>query len=162
MPGLTHHRILLIGFVSNVSLPPYFRQLFGTAEEIRSKLAADHARIQRAGITTVVFHADPLEQEKGLLELEKLLREGGYDAISIGAGVRIHPDHTALFETLVNMCGRITPGVPLMFNDGPDGTTKTSKSYIPRYIPPETPCPHGRSYRGIVSCSLSSLSTGAL
>lgn len=116
-------------------MPPYFRQLFGTAEEIRSKLDADHARIQRAGITTVVFHADPLEQEKGLVELERLLREGDYDAISIGAGVRIHPDHTALFETMVNMCRRITPGVPLMFNDGPGGTTETIERVLGVRIP---------------------------
>ncbi|KAI8947177.1 hypothetical protein F4801DRAFT_561834 [Xylaria longipes] len=135
MSGIVHHKALLIGFVSNVSLPQYFRDLFGTAEEIRGKLDADHARIQRAGITPVSFELNPQEKEKGLAELEALLREEKYDAIGIGAGVRLHPDHTALFETIVNLCRRTAPSVPLMFNDGPDGSTKTLERVLGLRIP---------------------------
>ncbi|GAP89640.1 hypothetical protein SAMD00023353_3500490 [Rosellinia necatrix] len=135
MPGIIHNRVLLIGFESNVSLPPYFRELFGTAEEIRAKLDADHARIQRAGIATVVFQLSPLEQEKGLRDLQGVLREGQYDAIGIGAGVRIHPDYAHLFETIVNMCGMAVPGVPLMFNDGPGGTVETIERVLGERIP---------------------------
>ncbi|KAI1351697.1 hypothetical protein F5Y01DRAFT_282367 [Xylaria sp. FL0043] len=127
MPGITHNKVLLMGFVPGVSLPPHFREMFGTAEEIGAKIQADHSRIQRAGITPVTYLIDPQEQEKAFKDIEVLLREGGYDAIGIGAGVRLNPTHTAMFERIVNMCGTIAPGVPLMFNDGPDGTSKTGE-----------------------------------
>lgn len=127
MPGLIHSKILLIGFVSNVSLPPYFRELFGAAEEIRAKLDADHDRIHRAGITPVVIQLSPQEIEKGLADMEALLREGKFDVIGIGAGVRLNPDHTALFETIVNLTRTIAPGIPLMFTDGPGGSVETCK-----------------------------------
>ncbi|KAI1281416.1 hypothetical protein F5Y07DRAFT_296020 [Xylaria sp. FL0933] len=127
MPGITHNKVLLMGFVPGVSLPPHFREMFGTAGEIGAKIQADHARIQRAGITPVTYLIDPQEQEKAFKEIEVLLREGGYDAIGIGAGVRLNPTHTAMFERIVNMCGTIAPGVPLMFNDGPDGSSKTGE-----------------------------------
>lgn len=110
-------------------MPQYFRELFGTPEEIRSKLDTDHARIQRAGITPVVFQLNPLEQEQGLKDLERLIREGNYDAIGIGAGVRLHPEYTGLFETIVNMCRTIAPSLPLMFNGGPGGSAVTSELY---------------------------------
>ncbi|KAI0446077.1 hypothetical protein F4803DRAFT_505543 [Xylaria telfairii] len=135
MPGVIHSKILLIGFVSNVSLPPYFRGLFGTAEEIRAKLDADHDRIHRAGITPVIVELDPQEVEKGLADIEALLREGKFDAIGIGAGVRFNPDYTALFETLVNLSRTIAPGVPLMFNDGPGGSVETLERVLGVQIP---------------------------
>lgn len=127
MVGIIHNQVLLIGFQSNISIPQYFRKLFGTAEEIRARLDADHGRIQRAGITPIEFQLNPLEQEKGLKDLEGLLRERDYDAIGIGAGVRLHPEYTSLFETIVNMCRTIAPSAPLLFNDGPGGSTATSE-----------------------------------
>ncbi|KAI1302669.1 hypothetical protein F5Y03DRAFT_396425 [Xylaria venustula] len=135
MSRLTHNKVLLMGFVSDVSLPPHFRELFGTAEEIGAKIHADHARIQRAGITPVTYLLDPREQEKGLKEIESLLRQGGFDAIGIGAGVRLNPEHTAVFEHIVNLCATLAPGVPLMFNDGPDGSSKTIERVLGIHIP---------------------------
>ncbi|KAI1122900.1 hypothetical protein F5Y10DRAFT_252940 [Nemania abortiva] len=135
MPGLIHNRVLLIGLQSTISMPQYFRELFGTAEEIRVKLATDHDRIRRAGITPVMFQLNSLEQEKGLKDLEGLLQDGNYDAIGIGAGVRLQTDYTGLFETIVNMCRTITPSVPLMFNDGPDGSAATIERLLGVRIP---------------------------
>ncbi|KAI0971706.1 hypothetical protein F4678DRAFT_431621 [Xylaria arbuscula] len=135
MPRLIHNKVLLVGFISDVSLPQYFRELFGTAEEIGAKIHADHARIQRAGITPVTYLLDPREQEKGLKDIELLLRQGGFDAIGIGAGVRLHPEHTAVFERIVNISAALAPGVPFMFNDGPDGTSKTIERVLGVHIP---------------------------
>ncbi|KAI3343402.1 hypothetical protein F4824DRAFT_439799 [Ustulina deusta] len=135
MPGIVHNKVLLMGFQSNVLLPPHFRELFGTAEEIGAKIHDDHARIQRAGITLVPYLINPLEQEKGLQDVELLLREGGYNAIGIGAGVRLNPAYTALFERIVNMCIAIAPGVPFLFNDGPGGSSKTIERVLGVHIP---------------------------
>ncbi|KAI1426696.1 hypothetical protein F5Y12DRAFT_712847 [Xylaria sp. FL1777] len=135
MSAVVHNKVLLMGFQSDVPLPQHFREMFGTVEEIGAKIQADHARIQRAGVTTVAYLLNSQEQEKGLKDIEVLLREGGYDAIGIGAGVRLNPAHTAVFERLVNMCVAIAPGVPLMFNDGPDGSSKTVERVLGVHIP---------------------------
>ncbi|RWA07906.1 hypothetical protein EKO27_g7214 [Xylaria grammica] len=86
MSSIVHNKVLLMGFQSTIPLPQHFRELFGTAEGISAKLDADHARISRAGITPLTYLLNPLEQEKGLKDIEVLLREGNYDAIGIGAG----------------------------------------------------------------------------
>jgi hypothetical protein len=135
MPGIIHKRVLFTGFQSNISIPPEFRERFGSAEEIRAKLDADHTRIQRAGITCIELQLDPLDQEKGLKDLEVLLREEKYDAIGIGAGVRLNPEHTVLFETMVNMCIRIAPSIPLLFNDRPGGSAETLERVFGVHIP---------------------------
>jgi hypothetical protein len=135
MPGLIYNKVLLIGFQPDITVSSQFRDLFGTAQEIGAKLDADHARIQRAGITPIVFLLNQLEQEKGLKDLEVLLREGKYDAIGIGAGVRLNPEHTALFETMVNMCRTIAPSVPLLFNDRPGGSAETLERVLGVQIP---------------------------
>ncbi|KAI0200700.1 hypothetical protein F4808DRAFT_427588 [Astrocystis sublimbata] len=135
MPGNVHKKVILIGFVPNVSLPPYFRNLFGTAEEIRTKIDTDHNRIHRAGITLVSYELNPQEKEKALADLEALLRAKDYDAIGIGAGVRLHPDYTALFEAIVNLCRTTAPSVPLIFNDGPGGSVMTLERALGIQIP---------------------------
>ncbi|KAK5631738.1 hypothetical protein RRF57_007452 [Xylaria bambusicola] len=127
MPDTVPKKVLLMGFQSDVSVPQHFRDLFGTPDEISAKIRNDHARIQRAGITPVAYLLNSHEVEKGLKDLESLLREGSYDAIGIGAGVRLVPAYSALFERIVNMCIALAPGVPLLFNDGPDGSTAASE-----------------------------------
>ncbi|KAI1824876.1 hypothetical protein F4861DRAFT_223130 [Xylaria intraflava] len=124
MAAITHKRVLLAGFVPGVAAPASFYERFGSGENVKTELIADHARITRAGITPVVFHLDPSQQEKHLKDFEAHLQEGKYDAIIIGAGVRVHPDYTVLFETLVNLCHTVAPNIPLLFNDGPSGSSK--------------------------------------
>ncbi|KAI1180063.1 hypothetical protein F4777DRAFT_530811 [Nemania sp. FL0916] len=135
MPGIIHNKVILIGFRSNISVPEHYRELFGTAEEIRAKLDADHARIQRAGITTVEVQLDPLDLEKGLLEFKAYLAKRDFDAVGIGAGVRLHPDYAALFENIVNVCRTTVPNVPLLFNDGPGGSAVTIERVFRVHIP---------------------------
>ncbi|KAI0395335.1 hypothetical protein F5Y17DRAFT_423923 [Xylariaceae sp. FL0594] len=128
-------KVLLIGFKPDITISRELQGRFGTASEIAAKLDADHARIQRAGIAPVVFRLDPREQEKGLQALRSLLGEERYEAIGIGAGVRFIPEHTALFETIVNLCIAMAPGVPLMFNDGPGGNAETVQRVLGVQIP---------------------------
>jgi len=135
MPDSYERKVLLTGFRPDITISRELQERFGTAEEIAAKLHADHARIQRAGITPIAFYLDPQEQEKGLQNLESLLRQEKYEAIGIGAGVRFNSEHTALFETMVNMCRTIAPNVPLMFNDGPGGSTETVQRVLGVHIP---------------------------
>ncbi|KAI1433964.1 hypothetical protein GGR50DRAFT_452848 [Xylaria sp. CBS 124048] len=134
MPSATPKNLLLTGFVPTVAVPAAMHEQYGTAEEIGAKVQADHERIRNAGIDVVTFLFDPFE-EKALDKFDSLLREGNYDAIGIGAGVRVHPDHVALFETMVNMCGKAAPGIPLLFNDGPGGSVATLERVFKIQIP---------------------------
>ncbi|KAI1824874.1 hypothetical protein F4861DRAFT_222911 [Xylaria intraflava] len=135
MAEVATKKVLLTGFVPTVAAPAAMHERYGTAEEIGAKIRADYARIRQAGITLVEFLFDPLEGEKVLEQFKSLLRNAKYDAIGIGAGIRVHPDHLTLFETMVNMCGAIAPGVPLLFNDGPGGSTETLERVFKVHIP---------------------------
>ncbi|HEY1011290.1 MAG TPA: hypothetical protein VGE07_01215 [Herpetosiphonaceae bacterium] len=44
------------------------------------------------------------------------------DCVMIGAGIRAAPQHTRLFETIVNAVRRQAPGAALCFNSSPDDT----------------------------------------
>ncbi|KAI0191150.1 hypothetical protein EV127DRAFT_511206 [Xylaria flabelliformis] len=124
MSGFVHKKVLLMGFMADVSLPQYLVDLFGDPKEIKAKIDGVHDRLQGAGIATVTLQLNPLEKEKGLADLKALLQEEKYDAIGIGAGLKLHPDYTAYFETIVNLCRTTRPSVPLMFTDGPDGAVR--------------------------------------
>jgi hypothetical protein len=51
--------------------------------------------------------------------LRRILTETTYDCILVGAGIRLIPDNTALFETLMNVIHRTAPDATLCFNTHP-------------------------------------------
>jgi hypothetical protein len=50
----------------------------------------------------------------------RILTETTYDCVLVGAGVRLIPDNTPLFETLMNVIRRTAPDATLCFNTDPD------------------------------------------
>jgi len=54
----------------------------------------------------------------------------------IGAGVRMVPEHTELFERLVNVINEVAPGISFCFNTSPEST---SKRYADGWTPTEVP-----------------------
>lgn len=67
------------------------------------------------------------EGEAALAAVEKELREGSFDVVVIGAGVRADPDHLHLFERLVNAMLRLAPGSRIAFNTLPFDTVEAVK-----------------------------------
>ncbi|MBB4957634.1 hypothetical protein [Micromonospora polyrhachis] len=59
-------------------------------------------------------------------EAEARVREcvaaGPFRVAMIGAGVRMAPEHTLLFERLVNVLTESQPGISFCFNTSPEGT----------------------------------------
>ena len=54
-----------------------------------------------------------------------------YDAILIGAGVRLVPSNTRLFESLVNLIHTELPSSRFVFNRAPETTPEDIRRYFP-------------------------------
>ncbi|KAI8950860.1 hypothetical protein F4801DRAFT_578977 [Xylaria longipes] len=113
-------KILLTGIKTTAEIPPFFRDQFGTADEITAKLERDLARTQRNGFDCKPYQIDPNDAEVGLQGMEDELKSSVYEGVMIGAGVRLVPEQTHLFEKMVDVCRRVAPNIPFMFNSGPD------------------------------------------
>ncbi|KAI1502954.1 hypothetical protein F5X99DRAFT_377100 [Biscogniauxia marginata] len=120
MSTQTHPKIILIGLAGSPEVPEHLKGKHGSPEEIAAKIRADIARAENAGFRCTSFQIEPTEPEARLEELEVLLKTGNFDAVMFGAGVRLFPAYSILFETLVNLCRRHVPHVPFLFNNGPD------------------------------------------
>ncbi|KAJ8117900.1 hypothetical protein OPT61_g996 [Boeremia exigua] len=112
-------RILITGLTVDSEIPPYFRELFGTPDEIQAAIDADEDRIRDAGYDVTSFQVDDADPAAGLQWIEDKLRSEHFDGIMIGSGLRLIPEQTALFEDAVDVCRRVKPDAVLMCNSGP-------------------------------------------
>jgi hypothetical protein len=48
----------------------------------------------------------------------------------IGGGIRMIPEHTELFERIVNVVLEVSPGIRLCFNTAPDKTVDALRRWI--------------------------------
>ncbi|KAF1957677.1 hypothetical protein CC80DRAFT_491739 [Byssothecium circinans] len=112
-------KILCTGLRVDADCPQYFRDLYGTAAEIESKIDADIVRICDAGYNVTLKYMDDRNPQAGLEWLTNQLRDNLFDGIIIGSGLRYLSPQTKLFEDVVDVCRREAPGSVFMFNDGP-------------------------------------------
>jgi hypothetical protein len=59
--------------------------------------------------------------------LEKALSTGAFDCVMIGAGLRLIPEHTLLFERVINVVHRLAPVALLSFNSYPGDTVDAAR-----------------------------------
>ncbi|CAJ2499896.1 Uu.00g027490.m01.CDS01 [Anthostomella pinea] len=122
-PPPRHHRVLIAGL--KFDAPGSTAQHFGPPAAIAKAVQDDLAVAERAGFSHTDLLFDPdrnLEEQVG--QFEAYLRSGKFDAVMIGVGVRLVPEHTLLFERLVNLCRVIVPDIPWVFNTRPGTTTE--------------------------------------
>jgi hypothetical protein len=62
--------------------------------------------------------------------IETTLRSRRWDAIVVGAGIRLQPKHHLLFERIVNIVHREAPGTPICFNTTPIDTADAVLRWI--------------------------------
>lgn len=101
----------------------FFRGAPVTAASIRAGLAADRARIEAAGhamdVLWVPYHGDPATEAA---RLAAALADQPADVVVLGAGIRLNPQATLLFEALVNAAADAR--VRLGFNSRPTDTAE--------------------------------------
>jgi hypothetical protein len=114
-------KILIAGLQVHATIPPYFRTLYGTPTEIANKIDADKARVEAAGYHVTTYYMDDGDPQTGLTWLTEKLQAEKFDGVMIGSGLRLIPEQTELFENVVDVVRRLSPGSVMMFNDGPGG-----------------------------------------
>jgi hypothetical protein len=58
------------------------------------------------------------------------LAAGSFGLAMIGAGVRVPPEHTLLFERIINVLGDAAPGIRFCFNASPETTIDALRRWV--------------------------------
>ncbi|XVS64430.1 hypothetical protein ACQPYE_40375 [Actinosynnema sp. CA-299493] len=99
-----------------------YRRYPGLDEEaLTARIAAGEAALREAGFDIVPCQVstDPDEAER---KVRECVADHPVGVVMIGAGLRMAPEHTLLFERLVNLLTRLVPGVVFCFNTSPETT----------------------------------------
>ncbi len=99
-----------------------------TAADVRRGLEAAKERLEKLGYPTdlCLLRAEPSDMEL----VENTLRAKRYDAIVVGAGIRLQPQHHLLFEKIVNLVHAPAPQARICFNTTPLDTSDAVLRWI--------------------------------
>ncbi|MER6177481.1 hypothetical protein [Streptosporangium sp. NPDC001681] len=88
---------------------------------LTARIERGDAALRAAGFDAVscLIGTDPDAAERTIRER---LSEGTFDLAMIGGGVRMAPEHTLLFERLINVLVATAPGIRFCFNTSPETT----------------------------------------
>lgn len=88
------------------------------------------ATVRAAGFdaTDCLIGADPDEAEK---TVRAALAEDSVELAMFGGGVRMAPEHTLLFERLINLLVAEAPGIRFCFNTSPETTIDALRRWTP-------------------------------
>lgn len=94
-----------------------------------ARIAAATSALVESGFDVVpcLVEASPDRAEAAVRER---LAEQAFGLAMIGGGVRMLPEHTLLFERLVNVLTEAAPGIRLCFNTSPEGTVEALRRWI--------------------------------
>ena len=86
-----------------------------------ARIEAGEAALRAAGfdIVSCPLPAEPDAAEK---QLRSCIANREFRVAMIGAGIRTAPEHTLLFERLINTLTDIVPGIRFCFNTSPETT----------------------------------------
>jgi hypothetical protein len=124
-------RVVLVGLhpdVVDYADPAYAAFPGLNAQVLMAALEKDRQALVAAGYDAVwsFWEKKPGSMQKFLADVTT----GAPSAVMIGAGVRLKPGLTALFEELVNAVREHAPGVKLCFNSGPYDTAVAVRRQI--------------------------------
>lgn len=96
---------------------------------LAARIEQGHAALRAAGFDAVscLIGTDLDQAEKTVRER---LSEGPFGLAMIGGGVRMAPEHTLLFERLINVLVTTTPGIRFCFNTTPETTVDAIRRWI--------------------------------
>ena len=99
------------------------------AAKVHAGLDRDLAELTRLGFDASLCLVDFGETAADVLR--QRLTEQRYDCISMGAGLRLIPQNTPLFEQLINLIHHDAPQAKLGFNTGPTDTAEAVLRWVP-------------------------------
>ncbi|EGG47568.1 hypothetical protein [Streptomyces griseoaurantiacus] len=103
------------------------------AAAVRAGVAAARARLEELGLTVDVCLLDYGRTAEAVYRAALAGKE--YDLVMVGAGVRLDPALTPLFEMLVNTTHELMPGARLCFNVSPTTTVEAVLRWWPGPAP---------------------------
>ncbi len=98
---------------------------------LTARIDAGEAALRAAGFDLVSCRL-PAEPELAEAALRGCLAQREFRVAMIGAGVRMAPEHTVLFERLVNTLIDVSPGIRICFNTSPETTIDALRRWIQR------------------------------
>ncbi len=99
-----------------------------TAAKVMAALKADEAQLEALGYDVQMCLTDFGDTAEAVVGAR--LQERSFDCVLIGAGVRLIPQNTPLFEKLVNVVHEHAPRAKFCFNTRPDDTAPAIRRWI--------------------------------
>lgn len=96
---------------------------------LTARIQAGEAALHEAGfdIVSCLLPAEPDAAEE---KLRECVTDRTFRVAMIGAGIRMAPEHTLLFERLINTVTDIAPGIRFCFNISPETTIDSLRRWI--------------------------------
>ncbi|WP_062997249.1 hypothetical protein [Nocardia mikamii] len=90
-------------------------------EQLTARVDAANAALRDTefDITPCLVSASPDEAEN---DIRAVLANRSFDLVMVGGAVRAVPEHTLLFERVVNLVAEAAPGIRFCFNTSPETT----------------------------------------
>ncbi|MEU4599304.1 hypothetical protein [Nocardia sp. NPDC023988] len=88
---------------------------------LTARIAAGENALREAGFDIVTCQV-PADPDAAEATLRDCATGRAFGVAMIGAGVRMAPEHTVLFERLINVATEIAPGIRFCFNTSPETT----------------------------------------
>ncbi|MEV0281293.1 hypothetical protein AB0I22_33585 [Streptomyces sp. NPDC050610] len=128
--------ILIVGLdLTLVDDAPSSRAAFPEIDSqvVRVGVTAERARLKELGFTVDVCLLDYGRTAEAVYRAA--LSGKDYDIVVIGAGIRLDPVLTPLFEVLVDTTRELVPGAKLCFNVSPSTTVEAVQRWWPERKP---------------------------
>jgi len=119
-------RVLLIGI--DPTLVDFSRSGGRNAEQVRAAGNEANERLSALGYEVHNCLVD-LGATAETVVVTMLLQHT-FDCILIGAGIRALPQHTSLFETIINAVHQNAPSAKLCFNTNPSDTVEAVQRWV--------------------------------
>ncbi|NNH70241.1 hypothetical protein HLB23_10260 [Nocardia uniformis] len=99
------------------------------AETLTARIEAGNAALRDAGFD-IVLCLIPAGLDEAEAKVRECLAGGDFRVAMIGAGVRMAPEHTLLFERLLNVITELSPGIRFCFNTSPETTIDAVRRWV--------------------------------
>lgn len=96
---------------------------------LAARIEAGEAALRVAGFNFMSCQV-PAEPDAAEAKVRECAATGSFRVAMIGAGVRMAPEHTLLFERLVNVLNEMQPGIRFCFNTSPETTIDALRRWI--------------------------------